>query len=114
MSLNNLLAKTEKFMVNDSKGFGELVVYERDSIAREGFPVRAMVSKEDLRKGTSKEVHDETIFYSMDLGEKPRENAEIVFYDESFIVKSWRLGSGGLWDVVTLSHKALKHRRERR
>ena len=116
MNLNNLLAQTEKFMVNDSKGFGVDVVYIQVPHHENGLPYRALMSNSDIRGSKSKYAQNETIFYAMELDFEPQENDEIVYRDETYIVKPHlkTTATNGMYDVVTLSHQALKHTRQSR
>ena len=102
-------------MVADQKGFGVDVVYIRTPHTENGLPYRALMSNSDIRGSKSKYAQDETIFYSMALDFEPKENDEIVYKDETYIVKPHlkTTASNGLYDVVTLSHQAMKHRRHR-
>jgi len=109
---HQLLAEAEAFMVEEV--FGEEISYKR----RGQTPVvlEAMVSNSDVRGSSKKYAEDETVFYSVEMNFKPRENDEIKYMVMTYIVKphSDSTSNNGRYDIVTLSHQALKHRRENR
>jgi hypothetical protein len=103
--------KIEQHQVNWDRGASEAISYRhRDGTVVE---TRAFIDYADIRKEDSDERKDNVYFYLIKLEKEPKFHDSIKYNDKVYVIESWKKHNAysTLYDVVTISERALKHRR---